>query len=118
VSVRVALGAFVAGVVVVAGLGAVVGVVFVVAGGIGLSLLGNDVDRNAARIGVKVVRAAAWLIPAWERQACVDEWTDDVLTASEDGQGVRPLLRAIGIAVVGAPLLAVLVRYDPQRRTR
>jgi hypothetical protein len=81
-----------------------------------LSVGGNDLDRNAARVGVRIVRFAAFLIPKRERQACVEEWTDDVLAASEDGQGVRPLLKAIGIAVLGAPLLAVLVRYDPQRR--
>lgn len=83
-----------------------------------LGVLSADVDRNAARIGVKVVTIAALLIPRRERADCVAEWTDDVLSASEDGQGVRPLSKALGIALIGAPLLAVLVRYDPQRRTR
>lgn len=86
--------------------------------GVALSVLGNDIDRNAAAVGVRVVKAAALLVPAGERQDCVDEWTDDVRSAAEDGQGVRPLLKALGIALIGAPLLAVLVRYDPQRRTR
>jgi hypothetical protein len=83
---------------------------------VGLAVFSNDVDRNAANIGVAIVTFAARLIPRAEREACTAEWADHVLAASEDGQGLRPILKGIGIALGAAPILAVLVRYDPQRR--
>jgi hypothetical protein len=77
--------------------------------------LSRDVDRNAATIGVAIVRVAAVLVPRRERDASVAHWAQDIQNASVDGQGVRPLVKALGIVVFGVLTVAVLARYDPRR---
>src|SRR5437016_3938638 len=81
-----------------------------------VALAANDLDRNAAAIGVRIVEGAAPILPAAERDEYRDEWADDVKSASEDGNGIRPLAKAIGIALIGAPLMAAMTRYDVKRR--
>jgi hypothetical protein len=95
-------------------LGWLVALVATLLGTVLLQVLASDVDRDASRIGVKVVRLAALLIPAAERQDYIDEWTDDVLSCGP--VGIRPLRKAIGIALLGAPLIARLTRYGLRRR--
>jgi hypothetical protein len=78
-------------------------------------LLSRDFDRNAATIGVAIVRAAAVLVPRHERDASIARWARDIQSASVDGQGIRPLVKALGIVVFGVLTVAVLARYDPRR---
>lgn len=83
-----------------------------------LAVIANDIDRRAEHFGVKLVTAAGRLVPRSEREEATVEWVDDVRCAADDGTGIRPILKALGIACLGAPLVAALARYDVRRRIR
>jgi hypothetical protein len=85
---------------------------------VALAVVANDLDRNTAAVGVKIVEAAALLLPAAERDDYRAEWSDDVRSASEDGAGIEPLAKALGITLIGAPLIAAMCRYDVKRRRK
>ncbi len=78
------------------------------------TLLAAYVDRESGRLARGLVRAAAWLLPAERRDDERDEWLDHIAAAGE--QGVPPLTRALSIALLGAPLLAVGLRIGRSRR--
>jgi hypothetical protein len=59
-----------------------------------------------------VVALAARLVPPRHRRDLIDEWSDHVLSAGEEG--TRPLLVAIRIAFLAAPRIAL--RYRLRRR--
>lgn len=75
-------------------------------------LAGAEIERDGARIGRGVVGAASLLLPRQDRRVHRDEWIDHLSEAGD--RGMRPLLTALSIAVLAAPLLAVLLRYGRQ----
>jgi hypothetical protein len=79
-----------------------------------LTLLAAELDRSSARVSRPVVRAAARFVPARDRDDLHDEWLDHVASAGE--HGVLPLTRALTIALIAAPLLAVGLRVGRRRR--
>ena len=74
--------------------------------------------RHTRRVGdlELVVRGAARLLPARDRADLRDEWIDHVRRAGE--QGLLPLTRALSIALIAAPSLAVGLRVGRRRRVR
>jgi hypothetical protein len=80
------------------------------------TLLAAHIDRESGRISRAIVRAASRLLPAARREEERDEWLDHVESAGE--HGVLPLTRALSIALIGAPLLAVGLRVGRRRRVR
>ena len=70
--------------------------------------------RNGRRVAERLVRAAGLLVPVSERADQCAEWLDHVRSAGE--KGIRPIACALSIALVAAPLIAVLARYDARRR--
>lgn len=79
--------------------------------GLAMGLLASEVDRSGRVFGVRIVRAASWLLPARLREDCATDWEDHVLCAGEEG--LRPVLAALGIALIAAPRIAVQVRVRP-----
>jgi hypothetical protein len=73
-----------------------------------IGLLVAHLDRESGRLSRALVRAAARLLPAERRDDERDEWLDHVESAGE--RGLLPLTRALSIALVAAPLLAVGLR--------
>lgn len=78
------------------------------------TLLAAHIDRESGRLARTLVMAAACLLPASRREEERDEWIDHVETAGE--KGVLPLTRALSIAFLAAPLLAVGLRIGRARR--
>jgi len=81
-----------------------------------ISLLAAHVDRASGRIAETMVHGASKLLPADRREEERDEWLDHVASAGE--HGVLPLTRALSIAFIAAPLLAVGLRVGRRRRAR
>jgi hypothetical protein len=79
--------------------------------GLAMALLASELDRSGRLFGVRVVRAASWLLPARLREGWTAEWEDHVLCAGEEG--LRPVLAALGIALIAAPRIAAQVRLRP-----
>ena len=79
-----------------------------------IALLVADIERHGGRTGERLVRVAALLVPAHERDGQRAEWVDHVRSAGE--RGIRPVACALSIAFIAAPLIAVLARYDARRR--
>jgi hypothetical protein len=79
-----------------------------------VGLLVAHLDRESGRLSRKIVRAAARMLPPDRRDEERDEWLDHVITAGE--RGIRPLTRALSIAFVAAPLLAVGLRIGRSAR--
>jgi hypothetical protein len=79
-----------------------------------VTLLGAHVDRESGRLAEGLVAAAARLLPAEKREEERCEWLDHVATAGE--RGVLPLTRALSIALIAAPTLAVGLRVGRSRR--
>lgn len=78
------------------------------------ALLAAHVDREGGELGAVLVSVAAMLLPRMEREDFRDEWLDHVHAAGE--RGVLPLTRAISIALIAAPALAVGLRVGRRRR--
>jgi hypothetical protein len=78
-----------------------------------LTLLAAELDRSSGRLSRLVVRAAARVLPARDRDDLRDEWFDHVASAGD--QGVLLLTRALTIALIAAPLLAVGLRVGRRR---
>jgi hypothetical protein len=78
-------------------------------GTIFVALLASELDRSGRHLGLWIVRAAAYLLPARVRTDAQAEWTDHVLSAGD--AGMRPVLAAISIALLGAPRLALSYRF-------
>ncbi|HEU4944869.1 MAG TPA: hypothetical protein VFT10_06865 [Solirubrobacterales bacterium] len=78
------------------------------------TLLAAYVDRHSGRLSRALVRAAARLLPAARRDDERDEWLDHVAAAGENG--MLPLTRALSIALLAAPLLAIGLRVGRSRR--
>lgn len=79
-------------------------------------LLAAHLDRESGSLARGLVAVAARLLPANRRQDELDEWIDHLETAGE--QGVLPLTRAISIALIAAPALAVGLRVGRRRARR
>jgi hypothetical protein len=77
-------------------------------------LLAIEIDRASGRMSRGLATLASQLLPARDRADLRDEWLDHVASAGE--HGVLPLTRALSIALLAAPLLAVGLRVG--RRTR
>lgn len=78
-----------------------------------VTLLAAHVDRESGTLARALVKLAARLLPADKRVDECDEWIDHVEAAGE--HGVLPLTRALSIALVAAPLLAVGLRIGRSR---
>lgn len=78
------------------------------------TLLAAHLDREAGALARSLVEVAAGLLPAEERADMRDEWRDHVASAGE--RGVLPLTRAISIALIAAPTLAVGLRIGRRQR--
>jgi hypothetical protein len=81
-----------------------------------ISLLAAHVDRASGRISRHIVRGASRLLPTPRREEECDEWLDHVASAGE--HGLPPLTRALSIAFIAAPLLAIGLRIGRRRRAR
>ncbi|HET7416991.1 MAG TPA: hypothetical protein VFJ61_05155 [Solirubrobacterales bacterium] len=79
-----------------------------------VTLLATHVDRESAKLSRSIIVGASRLLPPHRRQDELDEWLDHVESAGE--QGMQPLTRAITIALLSAPLLAVGLRVGRSRR--
>lgn len=79
-----------------------------------VTLLAAHLDREGGRLSRAVIIAAARLLPAGKRENECDEWLDHVAAAGE--RGVVPLSRALSIALLAAPLLAIGLRVGRPRR--
>lgn len=79
--------------------------------GLATALLASEVDRSGRLFGVRVVRAASWLLPPSLRERLGPEWEDHVLCAGEEG--LRPVVAALGIALLAAPRIAAQARLRP-----
>lgn len=79
-----------------------------------VTLLASHIDRNSREIGLTLVRAASTAVPKAQRLDHHDEWVDHVCAAGE--HGVAPLTRALSIALIAAPALAVGLRVGRRRR--
>lgn len=112
------LAAVTTGCISVLGIGWAVSGSLTLIGLIAMQLLANDVDRNAGRIGAVLVAAAARLLPPSRRQEELDRWSDDVLCAAKDGRGLRPLLKALGIAFLAAPCIGLRMRRSDRQSRR
>lgn len=86
-------------------------VVSVLVGGLFLGLLVAELDRSGRLLGVWIVRAASWLLPKRCRQSHASEWRDHILCAGDEG--LKPVLVAVHIAILGAPRIAVRLRMQP-----
>ena len=80
------------------------------------TLLAAHLDRESAVLARGLVGLAAALLPRERRQDELDEWLDHLESAGE--HGVLPLTRALSIALVAAPLLAIGLRVGRRRRRR
>ncbi len=78
------------------------------------TLLAAHLDRESRELAELVVRGAARALPPRDRADIRDEWLDHVRTAGE--HGVLPLTRALSIALIAAPSLAVGLRVGRRRR--
>lgn len=78
------------------------------------TLLAAQLDREGGVLAELVVCGAARLLPRHERGDFRDEWLDHVRSAGE--HGVLPLTRALSIALIAAPSLAVGLRVGRRRR--
>ena len=81
-----------------------------------VTLLGTHLDRESGLLSRRIVTAAARLLPVDKRKDECDEWLDHVATAGE--RGLVPFSRALSIAFVAAPLLAIGLRVGRSRRVR
>lgn len=77
-------------------------------------LLAAQIDRESGTMAVALVRAASRLLPDDRRDEICDEWLDHVLAAGE--HGLPPLTRALSIAVIAVPLLAMGLRIGRTRK--
>jgi hypothetical protein len=78
------------------------------------ALLAAQLDRESGQLAELVVRGAAKTLPSRDRADIHDEWLDHVRSAGE--HGVLPLTRALSIALIAAPSLAVGLRVGRRRR--
>jgi hypothetical protein len=78
------------------------------------TLLAAHLDRESGDLSELLVRSAARLLPACDRADLRAQWIDHVRTAGE--HGVLPLTRALSIALIAAPSLAVGLRVGRRRR--
>lgn len=81
-----------------------------------VTLAAAHIDRESGRIARSIVRGASLLIPEARRQEELEEWSDHLESAGE--QGLFPLTRALSIALISAPALAVGLRVGRRRRAR
>jgi hypothetical protein len=78
-----------------------------------LLLLGAELDRRSLTLGVRLVRAARYLLPK-DEQALADEWEDDVRASGQEA-GIGPLLSAIQFLLLAGPRIA-RARHSNRRR--
>ena len=79
-----------------------------------VTLLAAHIERNGGSIAEHLVRMAAVLVPAHERDDQRAEWIDHVRAAGR--RGMAPVVTALSIGFVAAPVIAVLARFDAGRR--
>jgi hypothetical protein len=80
------------------------------------SLLAAQLDRAGPGLARALVDRAARFLPAERREDERDAWIDHIESARE--AGVEPLTRALTIALIAAPTLAVGLRVGRRRRAR
>jgi hypothetical protein len=80
------------------------------------TLLAAQLDRSGPRLARALVERCARLLPAERRDEERDAWIDHVECAEEEG--LEPLTRALTIALIAAPTLAVGLRVGRRRRAR
>lgn len=80
------------------------------------TLLAAHLDRESGNLSRALVKAAARLLPGERREDERDEWLDHLGSAGE--HGVLPLTRAVSIALLAAPALAIGLRVGRSRRRR
>ena len=80
----------------------------VVVTGVLLALLAAELDRSGRLIALRLVRAAARVLPSQMREDAESQWVDHVLCAGE--AGLRPVFVALWIGVMAAPRLAFRYR--------
>jgi hypothetical protein len=80
------------------------------------ALLAAQLDHSGPRLALALVGLCARLIPAERRAEERDAWIDHVICAEE--AGLEPLTRALTIAFIAAPALAVGLRVGRRRRAR
>lgn len=72
-----------------------------------------ELDRWGPRLSERLLDAAAWLLPKGDRGYFLGSW---LLVVVETGdRGVLPLVRALPIALIAAPLLGIGLRIGRQR---
>jgi hypothetical protein len=81
-----------------------------------VTLLAAHLDRESGALARLLVTAASRLLPRDKRQDELEEWLDHVESAGE--HGVLPLTRALSIAAIAAPALALGLRVGRPRRRR
>jgi ribose/xylose/arabinose/galactoside ABC-type transport system permease subunit len=79
-----------------------------------VSLLAAEIDRRGGQLAAAIVVMAAWLLPSSDREEFREEWIDHVRAAGE--YGVLPLTRALSIALIACPCLAVGLRVGRNQR--
>jgi hypothetical protein len=72
------------------------------------ALLGAEIDRSGRLIASRLVGLASLLLPEVYRRDHADEWVDQVLCAGK--AGIRPVLTALGIALLAAPRIGMRLR--------
>jgi hypothetical protein len=78
------------------------------------TLLAAQLDRAGARLAHDLVDLCVRLLPAERRADERDAWIDHIECAQE--AGLEPLTRALTIALIAAPALAVGMRVGRRRR--
>lgn len=79
-----------------------------------VTLVATHLDRESGRLSRVIVKTAARLLPVDRREDERDEWLDHIITAGEEG--VLPLTRALSVAFIAAPALAIGLRVGRSRR--
>jgi hypothetical protein len=80
------------------------------------TLLAAQLDRGGPRLACALVNLSARLLPLERRAEERDAWIDHIECAQE--AGLEPLTRALTIALIAAPTLAVGLRVGRRRRAR
>lgn len=81
-----------------------------------VSLLAAQIDRSGPRLAHALVEFCVYLIPFERRADERDAWIDHIECAEE--AGLEPLTRALTIAFVAAPCLAIGLRIGRRRRAK
>lgn len=79
-----------------------------------VTLLAAQLDRSGPRLAHALVELSARLLPSERRAEERDAWIDHIECAEE--AGLEPLTRAVTIALIAGPSLAIGLRVGRRRR--